>query len=53
MLDGKLLDGRNRWEACKLAGVEPRFTEFNGDDPIGWVKIFPNDSRVITRHGQN
>ena len=37
MLDGKLLDGRNRWEACKLAGVEPRFTEFNGDDPIGWV----------------
>jgi len=37
MLNGKLLDGRNRWEACKIAKVEPHFTEFDGDDPIGWV----------------
>ena len=37
MLKGKLLDGRNRWEACKIAKVEPHFTEFDGDDPIGWV----------------
>lgn len=37
MLKGKLLDGRNRWEACKIAKVNPRFTEFRGDDPIGWV----------------
>jgi site-specific DNA-methyltransferase (adenine-specific) len=36
-LDGKVLDGRNRFEACRLAGVEPRYKEFDGDDPIGWV----------------
>lgn len=46
MLDGKLLDGRNRWEACALAGVEPRFTEFDGDDPIGWVV----SQNLVRRH---
>jgi DNA modification methylase len=46
MLDGKLLDGRNRWEACSLAKVEPRFTEFQGDDPIGWVV----SQNLVRRH---
>lgn len=37
LYQSKILDGRNRYFACELAGVEPRFTEFDGDDPIGWV----------------
>lgn len=30
--DGLILDGRNRLEACKRAGVEPVFVERDGDD---------------------
>ncbi|APU41104.1 ParB N-terminal domain-containing protein [Streptomyces sp. TN58] len=30
--DGVLLDGRNRLAACKIAGVEPRFTTYTGTD---------------------
>lgn len=31
----KILDGRNRYLACRKAGVEPRYVEYKGDDPIG------------------
>jgi hypothetical protein len=37
LLDGQILDGRNRFEACRIAKVEPRFTDFEGDDPLTWV----------------
>jgi hypothetical protein len=32
LLDGQILDGRNRLEACRMAGVEPRYEEINLHD---------------------
>jgi hypothetical protein len=32
-----ILDGRNRYRACLEARVEPRFVEFDADDPIAFV----------------
>ena len=37
LYDGKILDGRHRYEACLDVGVEPSFREYKGDDPIGHV----------------
>lgn len=34
---GKILDGRNRWRACEIAGVEPTTAEYTGDDPLAFV----------------
>src|SRR6516225_5019209 len=28
---GKVLDGNNRYRACELAKIAPKFTDFNGD----------------------
>jgi len=35
--DGKILDGRNRYRACRAAGVAPRYVEFDGKDPAAFV----------------
>jgi hypothetical protein len=32
LYQGAVLDGRNRLLACEKAGVDPRFTEYEGDD---------------------
>ncbi len=39
LYDGLILDGRNRYRACEIAGVEPQFTQFEGteDDALGFV----------------
>jgi N6-adenosine-specific RNA methylase IME4 len=37
LLDGLILDGRNRFRACVIAGVEPSFKEYDGDDPLAFV----------------
>jgi len=37
MLGAQLLDGRNRWRACELAGVEPRARDWSGPDPVAYV----------------
>ncbi len=33
--EGRVLDGRNRLAACKMAGVKPTFVTYDGDDPEG------------------
>lgn len=44
LYEGKILDGRNRYKACLIAGVEPRFEEYTGNDPLGHISAL-NDHR--------
>src|SRR5690606_28899225 len=32
LFDGKIVDGRHRYRACRRAGIEPKFTTFDGAD---------------------
>ncbi len=36
-LDGKIIDGRRRWEACQKARVSPTFKAITTDDPVAYV----------------
>ena len=40
ILDGQILDGRNRFKACQEVGVTPIFKEYEGDDPTAFVVSF-------------
>jgi hypothetical protein len=47
ILNGQVLDGKNRLAACKIAGVKPRFVQWDGDgSPIEWVVSM----NLIRRH---
>ncbi len=51
LLSGKIIDGRNRYEACKLAGVEPIAVEVTEDpnwqdDAVAFVKSL----NLLRRH---
>jgi hypothetical protein len=35
--EGQILDGRCRYVACEIAGVEPQFQDYVGDDPLSFV----------------
>jgi hypothetical protein len=37
LYEGKILDGRNRYNACIAAGVEPRYIDYEGHDPTPYV----------------
>ena len=38
LLHGQVLDGKNRLAACQIAGVKPRFVQWDGDgSPTEWV----------------
>lgn len=46
LLDGMILDGRNRYRACLAAGIEPRTRVFEGTDPVRFVM----DHNIHRRH---
>lgn len=37
LLDGLILDGRNRYAACRFAEIEPVVEPYEGDDPLNYV----------------
>lgn len=43
-VDGYLLDGRNRLEACRLAGIEPHFDIYHGEDIEAFI-VSKNEHR--------
>src|SRR6266545_4289048 len=47
--DGLLIDGRNRREACKRAGIEPQAVELNGADPVAYVLSANINRRHMTK----
>ena len=50
--DGRILDGRNRLAACELAGVEPEFTTYEGNDPDGYALSVNITRRHLTKGQQ-
>lgn len=46
--EGRVLDGRNRLAACKLAGIEPIFETFDGEDPDGYALAVNITRRHLT-----
>ena len=47
-----ILDGRNRFAACKLAGVKPEFVTYDGDDPDGYALAVNIVRRNMTKGQQ-
>lgn len=45
--DGVILDGRNRFAACKLVGVEPLFETYKGADADGFALAVNTERRSL------
>jgi hypothetical protein len=48
LYDGQILDGRNRFTACRQVQVEPSFRDYTGDDPLGFVVSLNITRRHLT-----
>jgi hypothetical protein len=46
--EGKILDGWHRYELCVEENIEPRFEEYTGDDPFGFVRSLNLSRRHLT-----
>lgn len=47
--DGKVLDGGNRYLACRLMDIEPVFVEYEQNDPVGFVVSQNLERRNLTQ----
>lgn len=52
LLDGAILDGRNRYRACLIAKRPPRYQTIETDDPVGYA-ISMNKIRRQLTHAQS
>src|SRR5215831_9170939 len=48
----QVIDGRNRLAACRIAGVEPRFEQLNGRDPLAYIVSVNLARRNLTKGQQ-
>lgn len=48
LFDGKILDGRNRYRACRELDMEPQTSIYTGDDPLGLVLSLNMHRRQLT-----
>ena len=46
LCDGRILEGRNRYRACRRADKAPRYETFTGDDPYAYVI----SANIMRRH---
>lgn len=37
ILEGQILDGRNRWKACEELGIEAKTVEFDNGNPLAFI----------------
>jgi hypothetical protein len=50
LLDGRIIDGRNRYRACRMAGITPRFEQLaEGVNPWAFVWSLNGQRRDLTR----
>src|SRR6266700_3504491 len=50
LFEGKILDGRHRYQACMTENVPAEFIEYNGSDPVAFVESMNFYRRHLTRH---
>lgn len=48
-LDGVLIEGRNRWAACQIANVDPRFAVLDDNDPVAFILSKNTKRRHMTK----